>query len=220
MLTPRAKIRPTADASSPASWVSLTLLNCNHFPSPVISLDSQAAQNEAKDLLLSTPCAQMQNGLADSLVVWSSKTVVRFDELQGVKFRSCFRATKGSRKSVRSVDCAVLRVGDWTAGIRKQHVNVARHIDGFIRRNCSRVPLGWACLSQEEYAHGKKEDASGAGEGGGANAFEDKQKRVLILMSDTGGGHRASAEAIKATFALEYGDEYSVSALSVHHLYR
>lgn len=37
------------------------------------------------------------------------------------------------------------------------------------------------------------------------------QKRVLILMSDTGGGHRASAEALKATFQLEFGDKYEVS---------
>lgn len=35
-------------------------------------------------------------------------------------------------------------------------------------------------------------------------------KRVLILMSDTGGGHRASAEALKATFELEFGNKYQV----------
>jgi len=40
---------------------------------------------------------------------------------------------------------------------------------------------------------------------------EKVQKRVLILMSDTGGGHRASAEALKATFELEFGDKYKVS---------
>lgn len=38
------------------------------------------------------------------------------------------------------------------------------------------------------------------------------QKKVLILMSDTGGGHRASAEAIKAAFNEEFGDEYQVSS--------
>ncbi|KAG0470299.1 hypothetical protein HPP92_016999 [Vanilla planifolia] len=35
-------------------------------------------------------------------------------------------------------------------------------------------------------------------------------KNVLILMSDTGGGHRASAEAIRDAFRLEFGDEYKV----------
>ncbi|KAI3914584.1 hypothetical protein MKW92_036430, partial [Papaver armeniacum] len=35
-------------------------------------------------------------------------------------------------------------------------------------------------------------------------------KNVLILMSDTGGGHRASAEAIRDAFRLEYGDEYRI----------
>ncbi|XP_042377927.1 probable monogalactosyldiacylglycerol synthase 1, chloroplastic isoform X1 [Zingiber officinale] len=38
----------------------------------------------------------------------------------------------------------------------------------------------------------------------------EKRKKVLILMSDTGGGHRASAEAIKAAFNEEFGDEYQV----------
>ncbi|KAK8950046.1 hypothetical protein KSP40_PGU019421 [Platanthera guangdongensis] len=37
-----------------------------------------------------------------------------------------------------------------------------------------------------------------------------RTKNVLILMSDTGGGHRASAEAIRDAFHLEFGDEYKV----------
>ncbi|XP_028753981.1 monogalactosyldiacylglycerol synthase 2, chloroplastic [Neltuma alba] len=37
-----------------------------------------------------------------------------------------------------------------------------------------------------------------------------RSKNVLILMSDTGGGHRASAEAIRDAFQLEFGDEYSI----------
>ncbi|XP_052180934.1 monogalactosyldiacylglycerol synthase 2, chloroplastic-like [Diospyros lotus] len=38
----------------------------------------------------------------------------------------------------------------------------------------------------------------------------ERTKNVLILMSDTGGGHRASAEAIRDAFKLEFGDEYQV----------
>ena len=38
----------------------------------------------------------------------------------------------------------------------------------------------------------------------------ERTKNVLILMSDTGGGHRASAEAIRDAFRLEFGDEYRV----------
>lgn len=38
----------------------------------------------------------------------------------------------------------------------------------------------------------------------------ERTKNVLILMSDTGGGHRASAEAIRDAFILEFGDEYRV----------
>jgi hypothetical protein len=32
-------------------------------------------------------------------------------------------------------------------------------------------------------------------------------------MSDTGGGHRASAEAIKDAFRIEFGDDYRVRGL-------
>ena len=39
------------------------------------------------------------------------------------------------------------------------------------------------------------------------------KKRIMILMSDTGGGHRASADAIKAGFHILYGDKYEVRHL-------
>ncbi|KAM3293615.1 hypothetical protein ACQJBY_036890 [Aegilops geniculata] len=35
-------------------------------------------------------------------------------------------------------------------------------------------------------------------------------RNVLILMSDTGGGHRASAEALRDAFRLDFGDAYQV----------
>ncbi|KAJ4959324.1 hypothetical protein NE237_026435 [Protea cynaroides] len=38
----------------------------------------------------------------------------------------------------------------------------------------------------------------------------ERTKNVLILMSDTGGGHRASAEAIRDAFRMEFGDDYRV----------
>ena len=37
-----------------------------------------------------------------------------------------------------------------------------------------------------------------------------RTKNVLILMSDTGGGHRASAEAIRDAFNTEFGDQYKI----------
>lgn len=36
------------------------------------------------------------------------------------------------------------------------------------------------------------------------------KKRILVLMSDTGGGHRASAEALRSGFQILYGDQYHV----------
>lgn len=38
-------------------------------------------------------------------------------------------------------------------------------------------------------------------------------RNVLILMSDTGGGHRASAEALRDAFRIEFGDAYKVPSL-------
>lgn len=46
----------------------------------------------------------------------------------------------------------------------------------------------------------------------------ERTKTVLILMSDTGGGHRTSAEAIKAAFRTEFGDEYKVYVTRAHTL--
>lgn len=43
----------------------------------------------------------------------------------------------------------------------------------------------------------------------------DGKTRVLILMSDTGGGHRASAEAIKAGFEELYGGKYHVDIVDI-----
>ncbi|KAI8476237.1 MAG: MGDG synthase-domain-containing protein [Monoraphidium minutum] len=39
---------------------------------------------------------------------------------------------------------------------------------------------------------------------------KDGQKTVLIMMSNTGGGHKASAEALQQAFQEEYGDDYKV----------
>lgn len=41
---------------------------------------------------------------------------------------------------------------------------------------------------------------------------ETKQQNILILMSDTGGGHRASAQALQAGFKEMFGDKYKVCA--------
>ncbi|KAI3801799.1 hypothetical protein L1987_29915 [Smallanthus sonchifolius] len=37
-----------------------------------------------------------------------------------------------------------------------------------------------------------------------------RTKNVLVLMSDTGGGHRASAEAISDAFKIEFGEQYRI----------
>jgi 1,2-diacylglycerol 3-beta-galactosyltransferase len=40
-------------------------------------------------------------------------------------------------------------------------------------------------------------------------------KRILLLMSDTGGGHRAAAEAIRDAMQAKYGDEVSIEMIDV-----
>lgn len=39
--------------------------------------------------------------------------------------------------------------------------------------------------------------------------------RILILMSNTGGGHRASAQALQAAFRLRYGDAFTVDIVDL-----
>lgn len=85
-----------------------------------------------------------------------------------------------------------------------------------IRFHCEKIPISFASMGINP------NDDNGLREkGDGFDILQDENmelngvgsnspKRVLILMSDTGGGHRASAEAIKATFHQEFGDEYEV----------
>ncbi|KAM6542035.1 hypothetical protein CsatB_006482 [Cannabis sativa] len=91
-----------------------------------------------------------------------------------------------------------------------------------IRFHCERIPIGFASVRinpgvgnvvGNNNNNGMIEEGCSVLEddGLGLNSVEPlKPKKVLILMSDTGGGHRASAEAIKAAFYEEYGDEYQV----------
>ena len=92
-----------------------------------------------------------------------------------------------------------------------------------MRTHCERAPAGFGFASVgagvsadetpvEEDGHGVVEQDGEPANGVGI----DRPKRVLILMSDTGGGHRASAEAIKAAFNQEFGDEYQVDFISFY----
>ncbi|XP_057511041.1 monogalactosyldiacylglycerol synthase, chloroplastic-like isoform X1 [Actinidia eriantha] len=83
-----------------------------------------------------------------------------------------------------------------------------------VRFHCEKIPIGFASVgSGSGDVNGLREDGYGVlvDEGAHLNGVEPRgPKKVLILMSDTGGGHRASAEAIKAAFNEEFGDEYQV----------
>ena len=92
----------------------------------------------------------------------------------------------------------------------------------FVRTHCERTPIGFGFPSVgsgvstdetpvEDNGHVVVEDDGKPVNGVGI----DRPKKVLILMSDTGGGHRASAEAIKAAFNQEFGDEYQVNFISL-----
>ena len=96
---------------------------------------------------------------------------------------------------------------------------VLNQFNRFIKFNCEKIPLGFASLgSNYGESNGFREDDNGVcvSEGVPVNGVESENpKKVLILMSDTGGGHRASAEAIKAAFNEEFGDDYQVSFLKL-----
>ncbi|CAL9127312.1 unnamed protein product [Musa textilis] len=85
----------------------------------------------------------------------------------------------------------------------------------FLRLHCERrVPIGFGSIgvSNDEIRLDDEGPAVVEDDGVPVNgvAEYERPKKVLILMSDTGGGHRASAEAIKAAFNQEFGDEYQV----------
>lgn len=84
-----------------------------------------------------------------------------------------------------------------------------------MRLHCERrVPIGFGSIgvSNDEIRLDDEGPAVVEDDGVPVNgvAEYERPKKVLILMSDTGGGHRASAEAIKAAFNQEFGDEYQV----------
>ncbi|CAA3032373.1 probable monogalactosyldiacylglycerol synthase, chloroplastic [Olea europaea subsp. europaea] len=84
-----------------------------------------------------------------------------------------------------------------------------------IKFHCERIPLSFASVRiNSSENNGLGDDGNGVleeSEGAPINGVESGiPKKVLILMSDTGGGHRASAEAIKAAFNEEFGDDYQV----------
>jgi len=87
-----------------------------------------------------------------------------------------------------------------------------------VKRQSRIVPLGFSRRKAQKESSdasnklSEKQARSGDDE---VVAAERGHKKVLILMSDTGGGHRASAEALKATFALEYGEEYEVTVIDL-----
>ncbi|CAD6219209.1 unnamed protein product [Miscanthus lutarioriparius] len=94
----------------------------------------------------------------------------------------------------------------------------------FVRLHGNQIaPLGFASLGLGLGGGGGGGGNAGGGGGGGgdvdgvgeveeeAAARAEAPKKVLILMSDTGGGHRASAEAIKAAFTQEFGDDYQLA---------
>lgn len=85
-----------------------------------------------------------------------------------------------------------------------------------IRFHCEKNSIGFASIGLNSCDESNGFGGNGFGgvedEGVPLNGVVSKiPKKVLILMSDTGGGHRASAEAIKAAFYEEFGDDYQVS---------
>ncbi|KAG6698094.1 hypothetical protein I3842_08G004700 [Carya illinoinensis] len=119
-----------------------------------------------------------------------------------------YEALDGSEKRILR---ASLSLGSRSAsGIR----SILHDFNRYIKFRCERLPIGFASVRVGlGNNNGLREDGCGvlADDGLALDAVEAKApKKVLILMSDTGGGHRASAEAIKAAFHEEFGDEYQV----------
>ncbi|MBA0847075.1 hypothetical protein Goshw_012263 [Gossypium schwendimanii] len=125
----------------------------------------------------------------------------------------------GFRDSISQKKRRVAAAASLSLGARNSvSSSVRRILNDFnraIKFHCDRIPIGFASIRVGS------EDNNGVRDGGGGvleveglplNGVEtETPKKVLILMSDTGGGHRASAEAIKAAFNEEFGDEYQLT---------
>ncbi|KAH9760255.1 Monogalactosyldiacylglycerol synthase 1 [Citrus sinensis] len=128
-----------------------------------------------------------------------------------------FKSSIGQRKRNCKVSAASsfsLRSGK---GSSVGSFNVSRIVNEFnkaIKFHCERLPIGFASVGINSSERNGIRDENGGvleDEGLPLNGIEnDQPKKVLILMSDTGGGHRASAEAIKAAFHEKFGNEYQV----------
>lgn len=104
------------------------------------------------------------------------------------------------------------------ACLPRKQAKLVETLNRLIRKGTERVPLGGvpfggALLGRDDISRVQDHKAFEAISDDDKNPQLDpgRPKKVLILMSDTGGGHRASAEALKATFELEFGEEFEVS---------
>ncbi|KAG6506757.1 hypothetical protein ZIOFF_032086 [Zingiber officinale] len=92
--------------------------------------------------------------------------------------------------------------------------SVAAKVSGEAVKNEPRAPIGFASAGLSNDKIRPEDESPLIAEDNDAPingvAEYERPKKVLILMSDTGGGHRASAEAIRAAFNQEFGDEYQV----------
>ncbi|MBA0723044.1 hypothetical protein Golax_003661 [Gossypium laxum] len=127
----------------------------------------------------------------------------------------------GFRGSIAHKRRRVIAVASLSLGARNGvSSSVGRIMNEFnraIKFHCERIPIGFASVRVgSEDSNGVRDDGGGVLEVEGLplNGVEaEAPKKVLILMSDTGGGHRASAEAIKAAFMEEFGDDYQIGVI-------
>ncbi|KAI7987247.1 hypothetical protein LOK49_LG13G02796 [Camellia lanceoleosa] len=107
----------------------------------------------------------------------------------------------GEKKPKSNKVVASLSLSSTSASSIRKLINEFNRV---VKFHCEKIPIGFASIRVGSGdANGLREDGCGVLEDEGIhlNGVESgSPKKVLILMSDTGGGHRASAEAIKATF--------------------
>ena len=140
---------------------------------------------------------------------------------------SSHRASFLPRRGPRALSVAISVPGPTSSAAASRLHQMWGEFARFVRLHGNQIaPLGFASLGVGLGAGGGGGGNAGDGGGGGgggdvdgvgeveeAAARAEAPKKVLILMSDTGGGHRASAEAIKSAFTQEFGDDYQVRVL-------
>eukprot|EP00245_Coleochaete_scutata_P001063 TRINITY_DN11288_c0_g2_i1.p1 TRINITY_DN11288_c0_g2~~TRINITY_DN11288_c0_g2_i1.p1 ORF type:complete len:570 (-),score=72.27 TRINITY_DN11288_c0_g2_i1:352-2061(-) len=196
----------SASVSISASQGTVPSLFNKLFPST--STDARVPQVSNKVAPLIEPAFSEQNEVGNS-----SRGALKTDILPARVFVGSTRPLRRRKQDGKSLGVCMNAGGAGTGAATNR--SLASFINDIIRRHTSVVPLGCSSLSAHSPSPSQPQETVPAEDAQAKLVSTKRQRRVLILMSDTGGGHRASAEAIKSVFESRYGGDYKVTVIDL-----